>query len=157
MSQDVIAEWSGKEYEHDPKSADWYWALGIIATASAIACIIFSNYLFAILVLFAAAAIALHANKESSVHLFKLTSVGLMIGDVLHPFERMTSFTVLEDIEGKLPPLLSIKTESWHSPHLEIPLDGVDPDMVYHHLLSHVDEGEHHHTFVDLVAAWLGF
>ena len=69
----------------------------------------------------------------------------------------MISFSVLEDIEDKLPPLLSIKNESWLSPHLMIPLEGVDADAVYMHFLRHVDEKEHQHTVADLVAAWLGF
>ena len=64
---------------------------------------------------------------------------------------------VLEDTEGEFPPLLSIKTESWLSPHLVIPLEGVDADVVYAYFLQHVDEAEHRHTFTDLVAAWLGF
>jgi hypothetical protein len=53
--------------------------------------------------------------------------------------------------------MISIKTESWLSPHLIIPLEGVDPDAIYNYFLQHVDEEEHTHTFSDLVAAWLGF
>ena len=69
----------------------------------------------------------------------------------------MISFSVLEDVKGELPPMLSIKTESWLSPHLIIPLNEVDVDVVYDYFLQHVNEEEHKHTFVDLVAAWLGF
>jgi hypothetical protein len=157
MTPNALFEWEGKEYEHNPKSDDWYWALGIVAIAGTIASILFGSYLLALLIIIAATTIALHAAKYPSTHRFRLVENGIMIGDVLHPFERMTSFTDLEDIEGKLPPLLSIKTESWHSPHLEIPLNDVDADAVYAYLLHHVDEGVHHHTFNDLVAAWLGF
>ncbi|MFZ3043959.1 MAG: hypothetical protein WA058_02540, partial [Minisyncoccia bacterium] len=101
--------------------------------------------------------LALHATKESPLHRFRLVEQGLIIGDDLHPFERMISFSVIEDIEDKLPPLLSIKNESWLSPHLIIPLEGVDTETVYTFFLHHVDEGEHKHTFVDVVAALLGF
>ena len=59
----------------------------------------------------------------------------------------MVSFSVLEDVAGDLPPMLSIKNESWLSPHLVIPLAGVDADAIYAYFLEHVD----------LVAAWLGF
>lgn len=157
MPSNVIVEWEGREYEHAPKSSDWYWALGIVAVASIIASILFGNYLFAVLILFATSAIALHATKQPPVHTFRLVETGLMIGDDHHPFARMTSFTVLEDIHGELPPILSVKTESWHSPHLVIPLVGVDADLVYAYFLHHVDESEHRHTVSDLVAAWLGF
>ncbi len=157
MATNAIAEWEGREYEHDPKSADWYWSLGIIAVAGTVASILFGNVLFAILIIVAAAAIALHAAKRPPLHRFRLVETGLMIGDDLFPFERMTSFSVLQDTEEKYPPILSIKTESWYAPHLMIPLEGADEDTVLTYFLHHVDEEEHTHTFTDLVAAWLGF
>jgi len=157
MSTSVIVEWQGREYDHDPKSADWYWALGIVAVAGSIAAVLFGNFLLAVLIVIATIAIVLHAAKEPPVHTFRLLDTGLMVGPDLHPYERMHSFTVLEDIDGEYPPVLSIKTESWHSPHLVIPLQGVDADLIYAHLLHHVDEADHPHTFSDLVAAWLRF
>ncbi len=157
MPHTTLLEWQGREYDHNPRSADWYWALGIIAVAGTIAAILFGDYLLAVLVIVAAIALALHAAKYPPLHRFRLTEKGLLIGEELHPFERMTSFSVLEDIEGKLPSIISIKTESWLWPHLVIPLEGVDVDAVYTYFLQHVDEGEHPHTFTDLVATWLGF
>ncbi|MBI5405647.1 hypothetical protein HY972_01240 [Candidatus Kaiserbacteria bacterium] len=157
MARTALFEWEGREYDHNPKSADWYWALGIIAVAGMVAAALFGNYLFALLIGIATAALALHAAKEPPLHRFRLVERGIVIGEELHPFERMTSFSVLEDIEDELPPLISIKTESWLSPHLVIPLEGVDADAIYAYFLQHVDEDEHRHTFVDLVAAWLGF
>lgn len=157
MPRPAILEWEGREYDHNPKSADWYWTLGIIAAAVAIAAAIFGNYLFALLIVVAAAALGLHAAKEPPLHRFRLVEEGIVIGNEFHHFERMLSFSVLEDVEGELSPMLSIKTESLRSPHLIIPLEGVDADLVYAHFLKNVDEDEHHHTVADLVAAWLGF
>jgi len=157
MPDKILFEWEGREHDHAPKSADWYWVLGIIATASAIAAILFGNYLLAVLIIVATATIAIHSTKAPPIHQFRIVEQGLVIGEELHPFEKMISFSMLEDIGGKLPPLLSIKNENWLSPHLVIPLEGVDADAVYGYFLRHVDEGEHTHTFVDLVAVWLGF
>ncbi|HET9641465.1 MAG TPA: hypothetical protein VFP46_01275 [Candidatus Paceibacterota bacterium] len=157
MARTVFLEWEGREYDHDPKSADWFWSLGIIAVALAVAALLFGNYLFALVVLLASASLALHAAKAPPLHRFRLTDQGLVIGDDLHPFEKMISFSMLEDIEGELPPIISIKTESWLSPHLSIPLAGVDADVVYAHFIRSVDEDAHRHSFSDLLAAWLGF
>ena len=157
MPRTALLEWEGREYDHNPKSTDWYWALGIIAVAGTVASVLFGNYLLALLIIIAAVALAFHAAKRPPLHRFQLVEQGIIIGNDIHVFEHMTSFYVLEDVEGKRPPMLSIKTESWLSPHLIIPLEGVDADMVYAYFLQHVDEGEHEHTFVDLVAAWLGF
>lgn len=157
MRNAPLFEWTGTEYNHNPKSADWYWALGIIAVACAIAAILFGNYLFATLVVVAAVTIALHATRVPPVHQFRLTEHGLMIGEDLHPFSRMQSFTVLEDIEGEFPPILSIRNDSWLSPRLTLPLNDVDVDAVYAFFLTQIDEAAHPHTFSDVVGAWLGF
>jgi uncharacterized membrane protein YoaT (DUF817 family) len=153
----AIFEWHGQEYEHNLKSADWYWAVGIIATALVIAAVLFGNYLLAALVVIATVALALHAARHPPLHRFAIVDQGLMIDNDLHPYEHMHSFAVFEYIEGNRPPVLSIKTASWFSPHLVIPLNEVDADALYEHLLAHVDEGEHQHSLTDLVAAWLGF
>jgi hypothetical protein len=157
MARAVLLEWEGREYDHNPKDADWYWVVGIVAVACAIASILFGNYLFAVLVVIAAVTLALHASKEPPIRRFQLVDEGIVVGEDLHPFEKMISFSVLEDVEDEYPPMLSIKTESWLSPHLIIPLKDVDPDEVYAHFLASVHEDAHPHTIVDLVAAWLGF
>jgi len=157
MPRTALLEWEGREYDHNPKSADWYWSLGIVAVALVIASLLFGSYLLAVLIIVAATALALHASKKPPLHRFRLVEEGIVIGDEMHLFEHITSFSVLEDVKGEFPPMLSIKTEKWLSPHLIIPLAGVDADEVYAYFLGHVDEDEHKHTFVDLVAAWLGF
>jgi hypothetical protein len=153
----ALFEWEGQEYERDEKGADWYWAMGIVAAALAIAAILFANYLLALLIVVAAATVALHAAKHPPLHKFMLTDEGLVIDNDLHPYQIMQSFTVFEYIEGDRPPMLSIKMESWLSPHLVVPLEKVDVDAVYAHLLHHVDESAHEHSLADLVAGWLRF
>lgn len=157
MPRNALLEWEGREYDHNPKDSDWYWSVGIIAVAATLAAVLFGNYLFALLVMVAAATIALHAAKAPPLHRFRLVENGIYIGERLHPFDQMISFSVLEDIGGEYPPMLSIKTRHWLSPHLIIPLEGADPDVIYNYFLKHVTEDEHHHTIADVVAAWLGF
>lgn len=157
MVSAILFEWEGREYDPNPKSADWYWALGIIAAAGTVAALLFGNYLFAVVIVVAAVAIALHGAKEPPLHRFRLTERGLQIGEELHPFERMISFSVLEDVEGELPPLLSVKTDHWMAAHLLIPLADIDADAVYAYFLEKVDEREHRHGITDVVAHWLGF
>ena len=157
MPRTALFEWEGREREPLSRSADWYWALGIIAVASASASVLLGNYLFAVVVAAAAIAVALHAAQEPPVHRFRVLEDGFAVGEEFFPYDHMTSFCVLEDIEDELPPMLSIHTERWLTPHLRIPLGGVDADAVYAHFLAHVDESAHHPTLADVVATWLGF
>ncbi len=157
MAHPVLIEWRGHEYNPTPKGADWYWALGIVAAASTIAALLFQNYLLALLILVASTTLALSAAKQPSLHTFQLNSHGLVIGSDLYPYEKMHSFSVLEDVEGRLPILLSIKNDSWISPHLMIPLNDVDVDAVYLHFLERVHETNHRHSLPHVVSAFLGF
>lgn len=157
MARLPIFEWEGRKYDHEPKGADWYVVLGIIAAASVVAALLFNDYLLAVVIVVAAAALALHAVKAPPIHRFQLVENGLVIGEEFHPYSGMESFSILEDPEDELPPLLSIKTHSWLSPHLVIPLQDVDAEAIYLHFLERIPEDAHHHTLPDLVAAWLGF
>lgn len=153
----AIFEWHGVEYEHNPKSADWYWAIGIVATALGIAVLLFGNYLLALVVVVATTTLVLHARRHPPKHRFAIIEGGLLIDSDLFMFDRMHSFSMFEYIEGNRPPVLSIKYDSWIHPHLLIPLNHVDADALYAHLLSHISEAHHPHTIHDVVAHWLGF
>jgi hypothetical protein len=157
MPRTPLFTWKGKEYEHRPKTADWYFAVGIIALSTAVASLLFQNYLLAIVIVLAAIAIMAHAHKAPPIHTFSITEQGLSIDDEVHPYEKMLSFSILEDTEGMLPPVLSIKTSSLLSPHLIIPLIEVSADGVHAIFLERVEEEEHRPSFSDAVAGWLGF
>ncbi len=149
MPRPPLFEWTGTEYEFAEKSTDWYWALGIIALAGIVASVLFGNFLLALVILSAAVAVALQAMKRSRTHHFMITELGLQIDDRLYPYDTMLHFSVLEYLDEKLPPALSIKTRSLLSPHLLIPLSGVDAEAVYEYLSNHLDEGNHEVSVVD--------
>jgi hypothetical protein len=149
MPRQPLFEWSGQEYAFAPKSADWYWALGIIALAAIVASILFGNVILALVILAAAFAVGLQAMKRPTDHYFCITEQGLMIDDRLYPYDTMLHFSVLEYPDTDLPPALSIKTRSLLAPHLLIPLHDTDPDAVYEYLLNHLEEGNHETSFVD--------
>ena len=100
MNDEAHYEWEGREYDHEPKGAEWYVTLGIITLALVVAAILFSEYLIAVLIVAAGFALALHAAKVPPVHQFRLTDAGLFTGDELHPYGAMESFSILEDPGG---------------------------------------------------------
>ena len=131
------------------KSADWYWALGILATAIAIASVLFGNVLLAIVIIAAATAIALAGSKHPAVHRFLLTDEGLVVDQTLFLYDTIISFSVLEYLDETLPPFLSVKTKGILVPHISVPLENVDPDAVYNFLSSHLTEEAHPPTAAD--------
>jgi len=149
MPRQPIFEWQGREYKFEDKSADWYWALGIIALAAIVACVLFNNIILALVVGAGAISIALHAAKHPRIHRFQITEEGVAVDNNLYTYENMLHFSVLEYADPTWPPSLSIKTKSLLVPHLLIPIVGHDPLEVYEYVLNHVPEGRHDESVID--------
>src|SRR5665213_3397521 len=116
MAQLPIFEWHGKEYAPEDKSADWYWAVGIVAVAIIIACVLFNNILLALVVAAAAASASacLQAAKHPRIHRFTITERGIGVDNRFYEFESMLHFSVLEYLDETLPPALSITVSYTH-------------------------------------------
>jgi hypothetical protein len=151
----TIFEWQGKQYDSEEKTGDWYWALGIVAVAGAIACILFKNILLALVIIAASATVGLQAAKRPRIHRFAVTDVGIRIDDELYPYDNMLHFSVLEYIDPTIPPALSIKTKSPFAPHLLIPIVGYDPVDVYEYIAHHLEEGKHDESVIDRLTSLL--
>lgn len=149
MARPPLFEWEGHEYSFEEKSADWYWALGIITFAAVIACILFSNVILALVVLAASGTLALQAAKHPREHYFAITERGVIIDRSLYPYEDMLSFSVLEYVDESVPPSLSIKTKNFLASHLLIPIVGHNPVEIYEFFLAHIPEGRHDESFFD--------
>jgi len=151
MARAVFFEWEAPGYAFEEKGADWYWGLGIIAVAGAIASVLFGNIILALLILAAAGALALSAAKEPRVHRFRITDEGVMIDENVYAYDDIVSFSVLEYLDPNLPPALSLKTHKLLAPHLLIPIVGHDPVEVYEFFAEHAEEGKHDESVIDRI------
>ncbi len=149
MPRPAIFEWHAKEYAGSEKTAEWYWALVVVAIALFVACVLFNNILLGIVVIAATAAVAIQAARKPRIHRFSVTEHGIIIDSRLYPYDRMLHFSVLEYIDETISPALSIKTRHILSPHLMIPIVGYDPVDVYHYIAMHLPEGNHHESVID--------
>ena len=128
--------WSAYEHEHIERGSDWFWALGIIAISAALTSILFSNVLFAILILVAAGTMVLIARHPPQLHEFEITEKGIQTGLTMHPFENVISFWVEEEGE----PTLLVDTIAFMAPNLVIPLGDMNPEAVRAFLIERVEE-----------------
>ncbi len=129
--------WSAYEHEHIERGSDWFWALGIIAVCAALTSILFSNILFAFVILIAAGTIALIAHHPPELHEFEITERGIRTGSTFHPYENIISFWVETEV-GE--PTLLVDTTAFMSPNLIIPLGDTDPEAVRDYLQERVEE-----------------
>ena len=129
--------WSAYEHEHIERENDWYIALGIIAVCAALTSILFSDVLFALVIILAAVVIGMMARRPPSLHNFELSNRGIKVGDVMHSFDEIISFWVHDDEKR---PMLFIDTTKFMSPNLIIPIEDVRPSEVRAFLSEYAEE-----------------
>jgi hypothetical protein len=153
-SESASLHWSAYEHEHIERGSDWFWALGVIAACAAITSVLFSNVLFAILVLIAATTIGLIARHPPEKHEFEISEKGIRTGHVTHPYENILSFWVETEV-GE--PTLLVDTTTFMSPNLVIPLGEMDPESVRSFLQERVDEVPMKEPLAHKVLEFFGF
>ncbi len=135
----VILRWSAYEHEHIERGSDWYIALTITTVAIAIIAILFSDLLFALLIIIAAFVIALLSRTPPELAQFELSERGVRINGRLHRYHEIISFWV-EDEHHTDRPLLLIDTTKFMAPNFIIPIEHIEPHVVRAYLKEHAKE-----------------
>ncbi|HEY4512730.1 MAG TPA: hypothetical protein VJH63_03700 [Candidatus Paceibacterota bacterium] len=132
--------WSGYEFEYKEKTADWFWAVGIIIVSVAVVCFIYDNVLFGIFIILAGAILLFTANKEPRLMDYELNEKGLLMNNTMYPHTGFRSFWVAE--YKYAPPRLILKTEKLVNPVIVITIetDYVNADTVRNFLLDYIPE-----------------
>ena len=146
-------------YEHDeiPKTADWYWAVCIIALAATALAIFFGNTLFGIVILVATVTIILYSQKPPRMLELHLTPRGPVIDNRLYEYVTLESFWV--EVNDHKSSKIIFKSKKTFMPYVTMPLSpDVHPDEVRELLLYHgLRETEHHEPLIQVVMEHLGF
>ena len=110
--------WRAYEYSHIPRSTDWFWGLGLLAIAGAIAAIWFGNYLFAIFILVAGFVLVLLNLRHPKEIEFEINQQGVRAATKVYEYKELKGFTVIE----KDTPRLLIESRQYFLPIITIPL-----------------------------------
>lgn len=155
---DTSISWEAYEHIHEPKDADWFWALWVISIAIAGASIIFGNYIFAILVIVGAVTLHIHAHHLPRTVTFELNEKGVRIDKTFYPYKTLESFDV-ETHETEIGTFakLYIKSKKTFMPLIAIPIAEVHPEDVRDYLSLFLEEEEHHEGPGEKLLEWLGF
>lgn len=148
-------KWEALEYEYIPKSKNWFWSVGIIATSAALASILLGNMLFAILVMISALTIILYGVKRPKKVMFSFTGRGLQIDSRLFPYENLRSFWIHYDPPAKKN--ITIEPKKLFMPTLLIPLGDTNPNIIREHLLKFLKEEQQEESVIQTISRILRF
>ncbi len=133
----TLLAWQAYEYEFREKSTDWFWALGIITIAGAVAAFLFHDVLFGIFILIAGATLAMYGVRKPQLQNYQITEGGILIDKYFFPYNNITSFYVTKDPYHNV---LLIHTDRMMMPVITIPLIDVAPPEVEDILRRHLPE-----------------
>ncbi len=119
MHNDVKISWSALEYEEKDRSADWFWALGVVVVTSVVTAIIFNNYFFAALLLISGGLLYFLAKKPPEVILYEITDKGIQMRSHFYNFKELKAFYVQKEGASTL----FIKTSRFFLPIISVPTE----------------------------------
>jgi hypothetical protein len=148
-------EWVAHEYEPKKRSQDWFWAVGIVAIALAVASILFGNVILGILILVGALSLTIVARRDPEETHVLIDEQGITRDRIRYPFSTLHSFWI--DVEHPHKKII-IRSEKLFMPYIVIPLsEEVDVERLHKILLRYMNEEFHSLPLVEQVLDYLGF
>lgn len=137
--KDFSISWQAPEFYYYEKTADWYWALGIICIGIVVASILLKNFLFAVLIFIAGFSLALYGAKRPKITSFSINERGIIIDNKqIYPYENIKSFWIEYNPPYQQELLIELKKSMMSK--ITIILDDVNPEEVKKYLLKHIKE-----------------
>jgi uncharacterized membrane protein YobD (UPF0266 family) len=145
--------WQGPEHFHIEKTLDWYWAVGIISLASAVAAVLLNNFIFAILIVLAAFTLMMIASRTPRTVEMEVNDSGIVFGEFYYPYKSLESY----DIE-QVPELrILIKTKRLWMPVVIIPAHDADTEKIGKILSKHLKFEDLKESVAHKIFEYLGF
>ncbi|MFA5651962.1 MAG: hypothetical protein WC933_01210 [Candidatus Paceibacterota bacterium] len=147
--------WQALEYKRKDKTADWYWAVGLIALSIVIISFITHNVFFAVLVIISTAILLSFSITAPRMLNISINQKGLAVEKDLYPFATLESFWV----EGKDEDNQKIlfKSKKILMPLIMVPLEEHHHLDVREFLLQYLPEVEMHESTSKKIMEKLGF
>lgn len=146
--------WSAYEYEHKPKTKDWFIALWIVAISSVIAATIYNNPLFALVIFLSALTLTLKLHHGPEAKYYEINYAGVRINKTFYPFKALKSFWIEEN---ELPNKILIESKKSLMPLIVIPIEGISSEQIKTYLIKYLEEIEHHEPAFQKFIEEIGF
>lgn len=152
--QKVLISWKAPEFIPKEHSADWFWAVGIIAAAIIVTSILLNNILLAIFFLIVTFTIFIYAKKPPEIVATEITDDGVLVGRNMHPYSLLKAFWINEN---DVVPMLLLKSSGLINPLVIIPIGRVDLEKIRATLRTFLPEEEIEEPLSQKLLEYLGF
>jgi hypothetical protein len=154
MANVKTIEWNTLEHPYYEKKADWFWIVGIIGGLLAFLGLVFSNVLFAILIIIATVVVIVHGSKVPDQVRIRLGPDAVHVGGIMYPYTELRSFSISEEDD---PEILTLVRSGGYNTHVRIIVEDVKIEDVRAYLLEHIDESYHEPHLTEAIMDYIGF
>lgn len=144
--------WQAVEYERPPRSADWFWGLGVLMILGIILSLIFGNFLLAIIILLGGFVLIKQNKQEPVLTTYEVNNDGVRAGNTFYPYKNLDSFWVAYKQER---PKLLLESKRSFMPLIDLPLGDTNPQALHNFLLKRLKAEEHEESIINALADWL--
>lgn len=149
--------WEAHDHIRREKTADWFWAVGIIAVGVIILAIYFNNLLFALLIALAVFTLFIQKHTPPQMIGFELNQRGIIVRDVLYPYSTLESFNVVDE-DGFDRDRIIFKSKKIFMPLIVVPVEkAVDLETARIFLIEHLKEEDIQEPTFQKIMDRLGF
>jgi hypothetical protein len=147
--------WRALEYKRKEKTADWYWAVILIALAIVVTSIIIHNVFFAILVTISTVILLSFSIVAPRSVEISINQKGITVEKERYPFATLESFWI--DTTDEENQKILLKSKKLIMPLIIIPLEEHNHLDVREFLLQYLPEAEIHEPLSKKIMERLGF
>ena len=136
-SQDAFV-WETDAWEQRQRGSRWYIVMSVVALGFVAYAVLTGNFLFAFLILLAAAILIVTGHQSAHRVLVQIGQNGVVLDGKLYEHKKISNFSVIyHPPETKL---LYLEGENIICPRLRIPLEDQDPIQIRNFLKQYLDE-----------------
>jgi len=147
--------WHALEYKKKEKTADWYWAVIIIALSISILSFFLHDVLFGLLIIIATAALLIFSSRNPEIVEVSVDKRGIIVEKEMYPFATLEAFWV--DIMDENEPKMILRSKKKILPLIIIPIEGHHHLDVRDFLLKYLPEQEMYEPVFHKIMEGLGF
>lgn len=146
-STDILCYWQAPEFETFEEDRQWYGYIAFVL-AAIIGYSIWTNSLIMSITFILIGVVGyMYIGKEPRILDFMVTEDGVVAGKEIFTYDRIKSFWIFYEPDGKK--VISLHIESLLTPYVHIPIHDEDPVMIREALLQHIEEVKQEKNIVD--------
>ena len=145
--------WNVMTHEHQPRSTDWYWALGLLAVLGGAISLYLNDVLLMLILLLGAGSLGFLTARGPREHAIHIDPRGVTVDGTMYPYAGIHAFSIGEH-SGRISLILSIS--SLLTPHMILPLENMSPEVVRMTLRRYCTEREFEPRLIDTLTELAG-